>query len=165
MIDMFQITEAFDKYKSSMERIGKALSMYSDNPLLDKLFFFERALFCFLSGNNDMHLKNFSMIESKSGWILSPAYDLLNATIINPEDDEELALTIEGKKKKIKHEHFVRLGEGLGLTPKQLNRVFNRIRVNKEKALHRVDNSFLSTEMKEAYTAMFEDRYARVVIE
>ena len=165
MIDMFQITEAFDKYKSSMERIGKALSMYSDNPLLDKLFFFELAIFSFLSGNNDMHLKNFSMIESKSGWILSPAYDLLNASIINPEDDEELALTIEGKKKKIKREHFERLGEGLGLTPKQLNGAFNRFRVNKVKAFHWIDNSFLSTEMKEAYIALFKDRYARVVIE
>lgn len=163
MIDMFQITEAFDKYKSSMERIGKALSMYSDNPLLDKLFFFELALFCFLSGNNDMHLKNFSMIESKSGWLLSPAYDLLNASIINPEDDEELALTMEGKKKKIKREHFERLGEGLGLTPKQLKGVFNRFRVNKVKALNWIDNSFLTTEMKEAYTALFEDRYAKVV--
>ena len=163
MIDMFQITEAFDKYKSSMERIGKALSMYSDNPLLDKLFFFELALFCFLSGNNDMHLKNFSMIKSKSGWLLSPAYDLLNATIINPEDDEELALTMEGKKKKIKREHFIRLGEGLGLTPKQLKGVFNRFRVNKVKAFNWIDNSFLTTEMKEAYTALFEDRYARVV--
>jgi len=138
--------------------------MYSDNPLLDKLFFFELALFSFLSGNNDMHLKNFSMIESKSGWILSPAYDLLNASIINPEDDEELALTIEGKKKKIKQEHFVRLGEGFGLTPKQLTGIFNRFRANKVKAFHWIDNSFLSTEMKEAYTAMFEDRYARVVI-
>ncbi len=165
MIDMFQITEAFDKYKSSMERIGKALSMYSDNPLLDKLFFFELALFCFLSGNNDMHLKNFSMIESKSGWLLSPAYDLLNATIINPEDDEELALTMEGKKKKIKREHFERLGEGLGLTPKQLKGVFNRFRVNKVKTFNWIDNSFLSIEMKETYTALFEDRYARVLLE
>ena len=106
MIDMFQITDAFDKYKSSMERVGKALNNYSDNPLLDILFFFELALFCFLTGNNDMHLKNFSMIESASGWVLSPAYDLLNVTIINPEDDEELALTMEGKKKKIRRSYW-----------------------------------------------------------
>ena len=165
MIDMFQITEAFDKYKSSMERIGRTLSMYSDNPLLDKLFFFELSLFSFLSGNNDMHLKNFSMIESKSGWVLSPAYDLLNVTIINPEDDEELALTIEGKKEKIKREHFERLGEGLGLTPKQLKGVFERFQINKVKAFHWIDHSFLTTEMKEAYTALFEDRYAKVYIE
>lgn len=162
MIDMFQITEAFDKYKSSMERVGKALNSYSDNPLLDVLFFFELALFSFLTGNNDMHLKNFSMIESASGWVLSPAYDLLNVTIINPEDDEELALTMEGKKKKIKREHFERLGEGLGLTPKQISGVFNRFNKNKPKAIHWINNSFLSHEMKELYSQLLEERYARI---
>jgi serine/threonine-protein kinase HipA len=86
MIDMFQITEAFDKYRSSMEKIGKALNSYSENTLLDKIFYFELALFSFLTGNNDMHLKNFSMIESPSGWVLSPAYDLLNVAIVCPED-------------------------------------------------------------------------------
>ena len=64
MIDMFQIIEAIDKYKSSLEKVGKAIGNYSDNTLLDKLNFFELTLFCFLTGNNDMHLKNFSMIES-----------------------------------------------------------------------------------------------------
>ena len=84
MIDMFQITEAFDKYKSSMEKIGAALNDYSTNTLLDKVFYFELTLFSFLTGNNDMHLKNFSMIEKPSGWVLAPAYDLLNASILNP---------------------------------------------------------------------------------
>lgn len=101
MLDMFQITEAFDKYKSSMEKVGKALHDYSGNTLLDKVFYLELSVFCFLTGNNDMHLKNFSMIESPSGWILAPAYDLLNVAIVNPDDTEELALTIEGKKKKL----------------------------------------------------------------
>ncbi|MEX2514180.1 MAG: HipA domain-containing protein [Cyclobacteriaceae bacterium] len=73
MIDMFQITEAFDKYKSSMEKVGKALGSYSENTMLDKVFYFELVLFCFLTGNNDMHLKNFSMIESPSGWVLALA--------------------------------------------------------------------------------------------
>lgn len=162
MMDMFQITEAFDKYKSSMERVGNALGNYSDNPLLDKLFFFELALFCFLTGNNDMHLKNFSMLESASGWVLSPAYDLLNVIIINPDDDEEFALTMEGKKKKIKREHFERFGKGLGLTSKQLIGVFNRFHNNKGKAMQWIKNSFLTLEMKEAYAKLFEDRYARI---
>ena len=61
-----------------------------------------------------MHLKNFSMIESPSGWVLSPAYDLLNVSIELPEDTEELALTLDGKKKKLKREHFEKFGEGLG---------------------------------------------------
>ncbi len=135
MIDMFQITEAFDKYKSSMEKIGKALESYSDNTLLDKLFFFEMTLFSFITGNNDMHLKNFSMIESPSGWVLSPAYDLLNVAIVNPEDNEELALTLVGKKKNLSLTHFKTLGENLGLTQKQINGVLNRLTENKPKAI------------------------------
>ena len=162
MIDMFQITEAFDKYKSSMEKVGKALGSYSDNTLLDKLFFFEITLFSFLVGNNDMHLKNFSMIESVSGWVLSPAYDLLNVIIINPDDKEELALTMEGKKKKLKLEHFRRFGEGLGLTDKQYEGVLKRFLNNKPKALTMIEQSFLSHEMKEAYRDVLEERYARI---
>ena len=162
MIDMFQITEAFDKYKSSMEKVGKAIGIYSDNTLLDKLFFFELALFSFLTGNNDMHLKNFSMIESVSGWVLSPAYDLLNVTIINPDDKEELALTMEGKKNKLKCEHFEKLGEGLGLTSKQVNGVFNRFHNNKSEAIRWIENSFLTPGMKEVYMEVLEERYARI---
>jgi len=162
MIDMFQITEAFDKYKSSMEKVGKAIGSYSDNTLLDKLFFFELALFSFLTGNSDMHLKNYSLIESVSGWILSPAYDLLNVTIINPDDSEELALTIEGKKKKLKLEQFIRFGEGLGLTGKQMDGVLKRFFNNKLDAMTMIDNSFLSHEMNEAYVEVLEERYARI---
>ena len=162
MIDMFQITEAFDKYKSSLEKVGKAIGSYSDNTLLDKLFFFELTLFSFLTGNNDMHLKNYSLIESVSGWILSPAYDLLNVTIINPDDTEELALTMEGKKKKFKLEHFKRFGEGLGLTSKQMTGVFKRFFNKKSEARTLIENSFLSHEMNEAYKEVFEERYARI---
>ena len=165
MIDMFQVTEAFDKYKSSLEKVGKAINSYSENPLLDILFFFELTLFSFLTGNNDMHLKNYSMIEAVPGWILSPAYDLLNVTIINPEDDEEFALTLQGKKKKIKREHFERLGEGLGLTPKQISGAFNRFYKNKAMAHYWINNSFLSHEMKESYSQLLEERYARIYVE
>lgn len=163
MIDMFQVTEAFDKYKSSMEKVGKALNSYSENTLLDQVFYFELALFSFLTGNNDMHLKNFSMIESVSGWVLSPAYDLLNVVILFPEDAEELALTLVGKKNKLKKEHFVQLGEGLGLTPKQIAGAFNRVLKNKHKAISWVENSFLSNEMKELYIGVLEDRYNRLI--
>lgn len=158
MLDMFQITEAFDKYKSSMERVGKALNDYSSNPLLDNILYFELALFSFLTGNNDMHLKNFSMIESNSGWVLSPAYDLLNASILNPEDDEELALTLSGKKKRLKLENFVQLAERLGLTNKQIEGVLKRIKRDTPKAMKWLDRSFLSEEMKNTYKSIFEQR-------
>ena len=162
MIDMFQITEAFDKYISSMEKVGKALHAYSNNTLLDKLFFFELSMFCFLVGNSDMHLKNFSMIESRLGWVLAPAYDLLNVTIVNPDDSEELALTLDGKKKKLKKEHFEKLAKGLGLNDKQIQRVFKRMISNRHKAMELIDQSFLSSEQKMEYKKVVHNRYAQL---
>lgn len=159
MLDMFQITEAYDKYKSSMEKVGKALQNYSENPILDKLFLFELTLLCYLTGNNDMHLKNFSMITTISGWILSPAYDLLNVTIINPNDKEELALTLESKKRNLKLEDFVKFGHRLGLNDKQINGVFKRFIKNKPKALAWINKSFLSQNMKINYIELLEIRY------
>ncbi len=159
MLDMFQITEAFDKYKGSMEKVGKAIDRYSSNTLLDKSFFFDIALFSFLTGNNDMHLKNFSMIESPYGWVLSPSYDLLNVAIVFPEDTEELALTVAGKKKKLKREHFENFAEGMGLTPKQIKGAFNRMIENKSKAMDWIDRSFLSDAKKIAYSDLMEARY------
>lgn len=162
MIDMFQITEAFDKYKGSMEKVGKALSEYSSNTLLDKTYYFDLAIFSFLTGNNDMHLKNFSMIESPSGWILSPAYDLLNVAIVFPEDTEELALTLAGKKKKLKLEHFEQLGLELGLTSKQMAGSYNRMIKNKTEAISWIDKSFLSGDMKASYTEVMQERYRQL---
>ena len=160
MIDMFQITEAFDKYKSSMEKIGKALGQYSSNTLLDKLLFFEIAVFSFLTGNNDMHLKNFSMIETNSNWILAPAYDLLNVAIVNPEDKEELALTLEGKKNKLTRGDFIKLGYNLELNDKQINGVFKRFKSKQPEIIKIVNTSFLSDKMKENYIKIVLKRAA-----
>jgi serine/threonine-protein kinase HipA len=162
MLDMFQITEAFDKYRSSMEKVGKALNSYSQNPLLDKIFFFELSLFCFLTGNNDMHLKNFSMIQSNAGWKLAPAYDLLNVSVLLPEDSEELALSLEGKKRKLRKEDFVRFGKRLELTDKQIDSVFKRMIKYKPSALRWIGMSFLSDEMKKAYYDLIDARYSKL---
>lgn len=162
MLDMFQITEAFDKYKGSMEKIGKALDSYSNNTLLDKTYFFDIALFSFLTGNNDMHLKNFSMIESPMGWGLSPAYDLLNVKILFPEDTEELALTLVGKKKKLKLSDFEHLGTELDMNARQIEASLSRIIKNKPLALDWLNKSFLSKQMKAAYQELIEARYKQL---
>lgn len=162
MIDMFQITEAFDKYKSSVEKVGKAIGSYSSNTLLDKIFYFELVLYSFLVGNNDMHLKNFSMIEGASGWVLAPAYDLLNVSIVLPEDKEELALTLAGKKKMLKREHFEQLGVALGLTGRQIKGAFQRMIKNKPGAHDWIDRSFLSYEMKSAYKEVLDSKYRQL---
>lgn len=162
MMDMFQITEAYDKYKSSMEKVGKAIHSYSEHTLLDKLRFFELAVFSFLTGNNDMHLKNFSMIESTLGWVYAPAYDLLNVAIVLPEDTEELALTLDGRKKKLKKGHFEKLAYGLGLTDKQTEGVFKRMVKNKPKAIDWIEQSFLSNELKTVYQEVIDSRYVQL---
>lgn len=162
MLDMFQITEAFDKYKSSMERVGKALEQYTSNTLLDKLYLFELTVFSFITGNNDMHLKNFSMIRTEYGWALSPAYDLLNVAIVNPEDSEELALTLLGKKKKITKSNFIEFGLQLGLNDKQIQNVITRFNKNKSKALKLIEASFLSSKMKTNYINVLQERYDRL---
>lgn len=94
MLDMFQIMEASDKYKSSMEKVGKAVNEYSSNTLLDVLRLYEVVIFSYITRNNDMHLKNFSMILQGENWLFSPAYDLLNVQLHLPEDKEETALTM-----------------------------------------------------------------------
>jgi len=160
MLDMFQILEAFDKYKGSMERIGKALAAYSSNTLLDLSYYFELTLFSYLSGNNDMHLKNFSMILNGNNWGLSPAYDLLNVSIVNPADKEELALTLEGRKKKLQLDNFDNLARNLGLNEKQLKNIYNGFLKNKPAAFEWLDKSFLSPEQVEAYKALMEKRFA-----
>jgi len=159
MLDMFQILEAFDKYKSSMERVGKAIASYSSSTLLDQLYYFELALFSYLTGNNDMHLKNFSMINNRNDWNLSPAYDLLNVAIANPKDEEELALTLEGKKSNFRPEHFRRFASGLGLTEKQVQNTYANFLKSKEKSFDWLDNSFLSTDMISGYKTLMNKRY------
>ena len=162
MLDMFQITEAFDKYTGSYERIGKAIAKFSDRTVLDKVYFFDLCLFSFISGNNDMHLKNFSMIKSESGWILAPAYDLLNVAIVLPEDKEDLALTLCGKKKRLALRHFELLAQSMKLTNKQIRNSFERLLKSKGSAEVLIENSFLSDEMKVAYKELLRERYRRL---
>ena len=162
MLDMFQITEAVDKYKSTMERVGKALGQYSADTLLDKLRYFEMVVFCYLTGNNDMHLKNFSMIQKDGTWVLSPAYDLLNVNLANPSDHEELALNMEGKKRKFTLHHFERFGANLGLNNKQIQGVFNRFLKKQPKAKNLIEESFLSQEAKGNYSKIMEQKYKQL---
>jgi len=159
MLDMFQILEAFDKYRSSVEKVGKALGRYSGNTLLDQLYYFELTLFSYLCGNNDMHLKNFSMIHGPRGWTLAPAYDLLNVQIVNPADKEETALTLEGKKSNFRLANFTRLGEGLGLNARQIQNTYDRFVKNRQEADQWLKRSFLSVGLITAYQQLITERY------
>lgn len=107
-----------DKYKGSYEQCVKVIRQYSCQPGLDISELFLRLVFCFLTGNSDMHLKNFSLIETapESGsFILSPAYDLLPVNVIMPEDSEEFALQLSGKKRRLSQKHFISFAEYAGI--------------------------------------------------
>ncbi len=96
MEDMCQLTmhPTEYKYKGSHEQIAKALAQYRSTPKLDLTNYMQLLLFCFVTGNNDMHLKNFSLYRPSEKYQLSPAYDLLNVAIATPKDKEEFALPL-----------------------------------------------------------------------
>ena len=158
MIDFLQILELEDKYKGTSELVGKTIGQISVNRLQDKLRFFEITLFNFVIGNNDMHLKNFSMWLSDMGWVLSPAYDLLNVKIILPKDDEDLALMLGGKKKNFNKEYFDRFGELLDLNSKQLNFVYKKLVDWLPGAIELIEKSFLNNMNKQYYKALITQR-------
>ena len=164
MEDMCQLTERQTeyKYKSSYEQIAKVIAKYSYVPLLDLTDFYEQVFFSWLVGNNDMHLKNFSLYASKGKWGLTPAYDLLNVTLVNPKDDEELALTLNAKKNHIKKADFVKAMETSGIAPK----VFENMVAKYQKLLPKfnevIDMSFLDDEDKEMYKQSIASRLRRL---
>ncbi len=158
MIDFLQILELEDKYKGSSELLGKTIGQLSVNRLQDKLRFFEITLFNFVIGNNDMHLKNFSMWLSDIGWVLSPAYDLLNVKIILPKDDEDLALLLGGKKKHFNKEYFDRFGGVLDLNKKQIQFVYKKLVEWLPAAIQLIENSFLLQKNKEQYKSFIQQR-------
>lgn len=158
MIDFLQILELEDKYKGTMEALGKTIGELSVNTLLDKLRFFEAAVFNYVIGNNDMHLKNYSMFLSDMGWVLSPFYDLLNVKLILPKDKEDLALMLGGKKENFNKGYFDRLAVVLKLNDKQRNGVYKRLKKWLPKTMQLVDESFLDAERKSDYKKLVIDR-------
>lgn len=161
MEDMCQLTErqTEHKYKSSYERIAKAIGQYSSIPKMDITNYFEVILFSWITGNNDMHLKNFSLYEPYDGMIrLAPAYDLINAAILNPKDDEELALILNGKKKKLKHSDFIAAGLTMGLERKTIERLILKYAKLFPKMYTVINNSFLNEELKNKYIELLKER-------
>ena len=164
MEDMCQLTERQTeyKYKSSYEQIAKVIAKHSYVPLLDLTDFYEQVFFNWLVGNNDMHLKNFSLYAPKGKWVLTPAYDLLNVSMVNPKDTEELALTLNAKKKRIKKSDFVRAMETSGISPKVFDNILAKYRKLLPKFNEIIDISFLDKEDKEIYKQSIASRLARI---
>lgn len=165
MEDMCQITERLteDKYHGSYEQVAKAILKHSANPGLDVINFFEQVLFSFLTGNADMHLKNFSLIRQPGiGNILSPAYDMVATVLVNPADDEDMALTLNGKKKTLSRKDFSIAFTSLNLEAKQQENIFKKMEKAKDKWMEFIDISFLNTDFKSLYKNIIRDRFSRL---
>ena len=165
MEDMCQLTERLteDKYHGSYEQIAKAVYKYSTNPGLDVVNFFEQLLFSFLTGNADMHLKNFSLINQPGrGYVLSPAYDLVATALINPADDEDMALTLNGRKKKLNRNDFTAAFSNLKLDSIQQAHIFKKMENSKAKWMDFIDISFLSKDLKTSFKDLINERFLRL---
>ena len=160
MEDMCQLTlhPTEYKYKSSCEQIAKAIAAYSSTPRLDLVNFMQVLLFSFVTGNNDMHLKNFSLYRPKALYQLSPAYDLLNVAIANPKDKEEMALSINGKTARIKLADFLKASDTMGIEQRVTLGLINGLRNAMPAWIDLINNSFLSDEMKQNYLDLISRR-------
>ena len=150
----------FKRAPKPHEKIAKAINLYVTNPGLDKVNFYELVLFCYLTGNNDMHLKNFSLLKNANKeYNLCPAYDLVASELLVEDDDEELALNLNGKKKKLKLKDFEAAMETSGLNEKVVQNIIEKFKKSKEDWFAVIDISFLSNDMKQRYKDMLDDKF------
>ena len=150
------------KYKGSHEQIAKAIARYSSIPKLDLTNYMQLLLFCFVTGNNDMHLKNFSLYRPSGSYLLTPAYDLLNVAIANPADQEELALPLAGRKSHLHLEDFLKAAATMGMDEGVVLRLVAGLRKAQSKWQPLIRASFLSEEMKDRYAQLVDSRLARL---
>lgn len=166
--DFAQLTGATreTKYSSSMEKVAAVIDQFCTFPLLEKERFFRLTVFNFLTGNEDMHLKNFSLIRRNDKVELSPAYDLLNTTIVLRKPQEELALTLASKKSKMTRENLVDYfgKERLGLAAIRIEKILLEIKSQKENWNELLEKSFLSDEMKAKYKELLNQRWMRFFV-
>lgn len=162
MEDMCQLTERLteDKYKGSYEHIGKAILKYAANPVLDLTNFFEQVLFSYLTGNADMHLKNFSLIEQPgTGFVLAPAYDMVASALVVQGDNEELALNFNGKKRKIQRKDFDTVFSSFNaLEEKAIRNMYSKFSNVIESWLQFIPQSFIDQPLQEQFAQLIQQR-------
>lgn len=160
------------KYNSSMEQLVKVLDTYCTFPAIEKVRLFKRSLFNFLVGNEDMHLKNFSLITRDNKVELAPAYDFLSSIVAylavgtKHTAIEEIALTLRGKKRKLNRIDWVDYfgAKRLLLPPKVIDKVLHELSEASGAWLSRIEESFLPADQKVLYAELLSERFARLSI-
>lgn len=152
-----------DKYKGSYEQCGKLINTYSSQNMLDITNFWYLLVFCFIIGNSDMHLKNFSLYAPDGRrYQLTPAYDLLPATLVLPEDKEETALSLGGKHSRLNRLDFLQLAQHLNISPKVGERLIHRLLTLEDVFIEIVGASHLTEEEKQTFEALIRSRMRRL---
>jgi len=154
-----------DKYKGSYEKCAEIIRSYSTRFGFDLSEFYLRLLVCFVTGNSDMHLKNFSLIEAAPAsreFVLSPAYDLLPVNLVMPEDNEETALTLNGKKSNLKRLDFIQFAERIALPPKAAENMIESVAGKIDDAVEMCGNSLLPDAAKDSMNTLMRSRVKRL---
>ncbi|OQY59472.1 MAG: hypothetical protein B6245_06500 [Desulfobacteraceae bacterium 4572_88] len=161
--DFQQLLEADDKYEGSHERIANFIKKHSVSPMPDLVRLYERSILFFVLGNGDAHLKNFSLIRTRaSGYQLSPAYDIVSSRLALPAEQEELCLSVQGKKNRISRKDFLRLSKHFGLAEGHAEHVFDHLKHLEPKIGQMIRESFLSKELKDRFIEIFRQRMERL---
>ena len=150
-----------DKYKGSYERCAKIISKYSSREGLDITELFIRVVFSFIVGNSDMHLKNFSLIEtdeSSGCYVLSEAYDMLPVNTVNPADTEQTALTLNGKKRNLHRNDFLKFADACQIDRAVAGKIIDRLKGYESELLKETEQSYLTDEMKEKLINLIVNR-------
>ena len=150
-----------DKYRGSYERCAKIIKQYSSRVGIDMAEFYIRLVFCFIVGNSDMHLKNFSLIETAEGsgeYVLSPAYDLLPVNANMPADKEQFALAMNGKKMNIRKGDFLKFADTCGITRQTAEKLIENLVKLTPKWIAMCEKSLLPDELKDRLKKIITER-------
>lgn len=163
--DFCQLSENLTehKYRGSVEMIGRLTHQFTTNKGFEAQRLFELVLFSYLTGNADMHLKNFSLMENALGeYELSPAYDLLSTALVIPDDKEESALTINGKKNRLKRSDFDTLATSLKINEKSLLSIYDRFNKVLPEWIAFIRQGFLSRTMQKSYVELLNAKHKKL---
>lgn len=168
MLDMCQLSNRLTehKYLGSYEQLAQTVVRHSTAPYLDVQKFWEIVLFSWITGNSDMHCKNFSLLDEGKGYLLSPAYDLLAVLLADPNDVDELAMPIftGGSKTGFTRESFMKAFVVSGVQEVTANKLINKMIDCKNKWIETIQSSFLPDDLKEKYSGLIEQRIARLAM-
>lgn len=168
MLDMCQLTNRLTehKYRGAYIQLATTIKRYSATPMLDVQRFWEIVIFSWLTGNSDMHCKNFSLIDRVGvGYQLSPAYDLLAVQLTGINDKDELAMPllgygVEGNQPiaGFTRASFVDAMVESGVSERVSNKIIDKLLAAGEKWDTIIDTSFLRSELKTAYKTLLRNR-------